>query len=265
MTSLLKIRALTVAYGLGPPSLKACDLGLAGGEILGLVGESGSGKTTAIRAVLGVLPRSARIGSGEIIFKGRDLLKNSEAQWRALRGAEISMIFQDCGAMMNQVVKIGKQFVRHQKTHDRKISAREAWARGSAMLARLRLPNPERLMNGYPFELSGGMRQRVGIAMAMILNPKILLADEPTSALDVTTQARIARQMRELRDEFGSGIILVTHNLGLAACLTDRIMVMRNGRVVEEGPSREIVKRPAHDYTTALLEAVPRIGGQRFV
>jgi len=265
MNPLLEIKDLTIQYGRQTPSVIGCDLSLAEAEILGLVGESGSGKTTVIRAILGSLARAARISSGQILFQGRNLLNNSETEWRKLRGALISMIFQDCGSMMNPVIKIGRQFVRYIRTHDRSVSKAEAWARGEDMLARMRLPDPGRIMKGYPFELSGGMRQRVGIAVAMTFQPKILLADEPTSALDVTTQAQIVRQMMELRDEFGTSIIIVTHNLGVASYMTDRLMVMQNGRVVEEGGSLSLVEAPGHEYTVALLAAVPQIGGPRYV
>lgn len=262
---LLQIKDLTIQYGHNPPCVIDCNLNLDDGEILGLVGESGSGKTTVIRAVLGSLAGSARIVSGEIIFNGRNLLNNNDDEWRALRGSRISMIFQDCGSMMNPVIKIGQQFVGYIRTHSPKTSRREAWAKGREMLERMRLPDPDRIMKGYPFELSGGMRQRVGIAMAMTFQPQILLADEPTSALDVTTQAQIVRQMMELRDEFGTAIIIVTHNLGVAAYMTDRLMVMKNGRVVEEGDSHNLVESPLQAYTISLLEAIPQIGGYRYV
>ena len=262
---LLEVKNLTIQYGDNPPSVTDCNLVLNEGEILGLVGESGSGKTTVIRAILGSLAGSARIISGEIIFNGQNVLKNTESEWRALRGSRISMIFQDCGSMMNPVIKIGQQFVRYIRTHAPGTPRHQAWAKGLEMVERMRLPDPDRIMNGYPFELSGGMRQRVGIAMAMTFQPRILLADEPTSALDVTTQAQIVRQMMELREEFGTSIIIVTHNLGVAAYMTDRLMVMQNGLVVEEGASGDLVEAPVHGYTVSLLEAIPQIGGHRYV
>lgn len=265
MAMILEIDDLTIQYGSQPPSVKSCNLYLKQGEILGLVGESGSGKTTVIRSVLGSLAKSAQVISGSIIFQGRNLLNNCEAEWRGLRGSQISMIFQDCGSMMNPVIKIGKQFIRYIRTHAPDTGKAEAWGMGEEMLAKMRLPDPSRIMNGYPFELSGGMRQRVGIALAMTFQPKILLADEPTSALDVTTQAQIVQQMMELRDEFGTSIIVVTHNLGVASYMTDRLMVMRDGLVLEEGRSHELMENPVHAYTHSLLEAIPQIGGHRYV
>ncbi|MDR1040733.1 MAG: ABC transporter ATP-binding protein [Deltaproteobacteria bacterium] len=257
---LLEINNLSVRYGDNPSSLHDFALCLADGEILGLVGESGCGKSTVIRSILGTLPETARIESGEILFDGKDLLRNSRKQWRSLRGSRISMIFQDCGSMMNPVVKIGRQFVQFIKTHRPDMGKKEARELAKEMLASMRLSNPGHIMDGYPFELSGGMRQRVGIAMAMTFHPRILLADEPTSALDVTTQTQIVRQMMDLRDGFGTSIIIVTHNFGVAAYMTDRLMVMRQGLVVEEGESSAIVERPAHEYTQSLIGAIPQIG-----
>ena len=186
------------------------------GKTLGIVGESGSGKTTVIRAVLGLLAGGGKVTEGSITFEGEDLLSYTPEQWRKLRGSDISMIFQDSGAMMNPTRKVGKVFTEYILTHEN-ISKKEAWSKGIAMLERMRLPSPDNIMESYPFQLSGGMRQRVGIAMGMTYQPKLLLADEPTSALDVTTQAQIVRQMMKLRDDYHTGIIVVTHNLGVAA------------------------------------------------
>jgi peptide/nickel transport system ATP-binding protein len=226
------------------------------------VGESGSGKTTAIRAALGLLPAGGRIVRNDILFEGRSLRNLSPSHWRRLRGREMSMIFQDAGAMLNPVRTIGSQFVEYVRAHA-SLSRREAWAQGGDMLERLHLPQGRTVMNSYPFQLSGGMRQRVGIAMAMFFRPKILLADEPTSALDVTIQAQIVREMKALRDDFGASILLVTHNLPLAAYLSDRLLVMRRGRVVDSGDRRKILEQPGSDYTRALLDSVPVMKGDR--
>ena len=174
------------------------------------------------------------------------------------------MIFQDCGGTLNPIRKIGSQFVEYICTHS-KVSKDEAWKKGVSMLEKMRLPEAENIMNSYPHQLSGGMRQRVGIAMSMTFNPELLLADEPTSALDVTTQAQIVRQMMELRDDFHTGIIIVTHNIGVAAYMADQLIVMQNGKVVDQGTRDEVMNHPTSDYTKKLLAAVPEMEGRRFV
>ena len=201
---------------------------------------------------------------GEILFEGKSLLSNTKEEWRKLRGTDISMIFQDSGAMTNQTRIIGKQFVEYIRTH-KNMMKKDAWDMGIKMLERMRLPSGDNIMKSYPFQLSGGMRQRVGIAMAMTFQPKLLLADEPTSALDVTTQAQIVRQMMELRDEYKTSIIVVTHNLGVAAYMADSIIVMKNGEIVDAGDREQILYHSQSDYTKNLLDAVPSLGGMRYV
>ena len=234
------------------------------GETLAIVGESGSGKSVTNRAIMGILAGNAIKDGGEIIYDGQDLMKIPEEQFHKLRGDKISMIFQDSGAMTNQTRTIGKQFVEYICTHE-DISKKDAWEKGIQMLARMRLPSGDNIMKSYPFQLSGGMRQRVGIAMAMTFQPKLLLADEPTSALDVTTQAQIVRQMMELRDEYKTSIIIVTHNLGVAAYMADQIVVMKDGEVVDAGDREQILHHSESTYTKGLLEAVPSLGGVRYV
>ena len=192
------------------------------------------------------------------------LLDKSKEEWRKIRGSKISMIFQDSGAMLNPTRKIGSSFVEYIRTHER-ISKKDAWEKGVEMLERMRLPNGDNIMKSYPFQLSGGMRQRVGIAMGMTYQPKLLLADEPTSALDVTTQAQIIRQFMELREEYGTSIIMVTHNLGVAAYMSDHIAVMKEGIVEDEGSRDYILKDSRDGYTQKLLDAVPSPGGVRYV
>ena len=260
---MLEIKDVTICYG-NRPTVQHFSMDLREGEIASLVGESGSGKTTVIRAVLGLLPGGGRVTEGDILFDGKSLLRSTPEQWRALRGTEISMIFQDSGAMLNPTRKIGHVFVEYIRTHE-KISKTEAWKKGTAMLERMRLPNGDNIMRSYPFQLSGGMRQRVGIAMAMTFQPKLLLADEPTSALDVTTQAQIVRQMMELREEYGTSIILVTHNLGVAAYMADKIVVMKNGKIEDAGDRSFLLSGGSSDYTKRLLDAVPSFGGVRYV
>ena len=190
--------------------------------------------------------------------------KKLDEEWRKLRGTEMSMIFQDSGAMINPVRRIGAQYVEYIRAHEN-ISKKDAFDKGVEMLEKMRLPSGENIMRSYPFQLSGGMRQRVGIAMAMTFQPKLLLGDEPTSALDVTTQAQIVRQMMELREKYNTSIIVVTHNIGVAAYMADKIIVMNDGRIVDSGDRDQILNHPSCEYTKNLLASVPAMGGYRFV
>ena len=261
--ALLEITNVDISYGKNV-TVKNCSLTLDKGEICSIVGESGSGKTTVIRAVLGLLAGGGKVTAGDIVYEGRSLLTLNDKEWRALRGHDISMIFQDSGAMMNQTRLIGKSYVEYILTHEN-LSKKEAWNKGAEMLGRMRLPDPDRIMNSYPFQLSGGQRQRVGIAMGMTYQPRLLLADEPTSALDVTTQAQIVRQMMELRDEYGTSIIIVTHDLGVASYMADKIVVMKNGEIEDQGTREHILHETTNAYTRKLMEAVPSLGGKRYV
>ena len=261
---MLEIKDLAVQYGNQAPTIEHFNLSMKKGEIISVVGESGSGKTTVIRAVLGALSGAGRVTSGDILYHGESLLKNSKSDWRKIRGSKMSMIFQDCGGNLNPIRKIGSQYVEYIRTHQ-SMTKKEAWDKAVSMLTKMRLPDAENIMNSYPYQLSGGMRQRVGIAMAMTFNPELLLADEPTSALDVTTQAQIVRQMMELRDDFGTGIIIVTHNIGVAAYMADQLIVMHHGKVVDHGTREEVLNNPTSDYTKKLLEAVPEMEGKRYV
>ena len=261
---MLEIKDLAVQYGNQAPTIEHFNLSMKKGEIISVVGESGSGKTTVIRAVLGALSGAGRVTSGDILYHGESLLKNSKSDWRKIRGSKMSMIFQDCGGTLNPIRKIGSQYVEYIRTHQ-SMTKKEAWDKAVSMLTKMRLPDAENIMNSYPYQLSGGMRQRVGIAMAMTFNPELLLADEPTSALDVTTQAQIVRQMMELRDDFGTGIIIVTHNIGVAAYMADQLIVTHHGRVVDHGTREEVLNNPTSDYTRKLLEAVPEMEGKRYV
>ena len=261
---MLEIKDLAVQYGNQAPTIEHFNLSMKKGEIISVVGESGSGKTTVIRAVLGALYGAGRVTSGDILYHGESLLKNSKSDWRKIRGSKMSMIFQDCGGTLNPIRKIGSQYVEYIRTHQ-SMTKKEAWDKAVSMLTKMRLPDAENIMNSYPYQLSGGMRQRVGIAMAMTFNPELLLADEPTSALDVTTQAQIVRQMMELRDDFGTGIIIVTHNIGVAAYMADQLIVMHHGNVVDHGTREEVLNNPTSDYTKKLLEAVPEMEGKRYV
>lgn len=262
---LLEIKNLDISYARNAtPTVQGVSLTLDEGEILAIVGESGSGKTTVIRAILNVLPGGGFVSNGSMSFDGRNLLELDASGWRRLRGKDISMIFQDSGAMMNPMFTIGKQFVEYIQTHS-DLDRKAAYDMAVDKLTLMNLPNPQNILSSYTFELSGGMRQRVGIAMAIAFQPKLLLADEPTSALDVTTQAQIVGELMFITRGSGAAMIIVTHNIGVASYLSDRLMVMSNGRVVEYGKTREVIEHPSAEYTRSLLRAVPELGGKRYV
>ena len=262
---LLDVKNLAVTYAKSKkPTISGVSFELDEGKILAIVGESGSGKTTVIRAILNVLPGGGRVSDGKIIFNGHDLGELDAKAWRNLRGKDISMIFQDSGAMMNPVHTIGKQFVEYIQTHS-DLDKQAAWNMAVEKLELMNLPNPENILKSYTFELSGGMRQRVGIAMAITFQPKLLLADEPTSALDVTTQAQIVGELMFITRGTGAAMIIVTHNLGVASYLSDQLIVMSQGKVVEGGTTHDVIKNPKHDYTRSLLASVPEMGRNRYV
>ncbi|MBE5996724.1 MAG: ABC transporter ATP-binding protein [Lachnospiraceae bacterium] len=260
---MLEVKDITISYK-DRPTVMDFSMSMEKGQIVSLVGESGSGKTTVIRAIFGLLAGGGRVTKGDILFEGESVLGYSDDKWRKIRGTDISMIFQDSGAMMNPTKKVGSAYTEYIRTHEN-ISKQEAFAKGVEMLERMRLPSGDNVMRSYPFQLSGGMRQRVGIAMGMTYQPKLLLADEPTSALDVTTQAQIVRQMMELRDKYGTSLIVVTHNLGVACYMSDHIVVMKNGRIEDQGSRDYMLHESKNEYTQKLLDAVPSIGGMRYV
>ena len=259
---LLEVKNLHIQYA-GIEMVHGISFSLDSGEVLSLVGESGSGKTSVIRAVLGCLPHEGRVNEGEIIFSGVNMLENTPKMWRDISGRNISMIFQDSGSMMNPIRTIGSQFVEYILEHS-SMDPQKAEKEAKEILDKMQLPNPDTIMDSFPFELSGGMRQRVGVAMAMFFRPQLLLADEPTSALDVTTQAQVVKELMKICREDGTAIILVTHNLGVATYMSDKIMVMQNGHVVAEGTSEVIIENPQVNYTKELLHSVPQIGGMSY-
>ena len=261
---MLEIKDLTIQYGDKAPVVENFSLSLKKGEIITIVGESGSGKSTVLSSILGLLPNGGKIISGDIIYNGESMLSKSLNQWRELRGTEITMISQDSGGTLNPIRKIGKQFVEYIQTHS-KMSTKEAEEKAKDMFSKVNLPDPEIIMKSYPHQLSGGMKQRVGIAMALTFHPKIILGDEPTSALDVITQAQIVKEIMDLRKKFDTSIIMVTHNLGVAAYISDKIIVMQNGKIVDAGNKNEVIENPKSEYTKKLLAAVPEIGGERLV
>jgi oligopeptide/dipeptide ABC transporter ATP-binding protein len=237
------------------------DLRVEQGETLGLVGESGCGKSVTALSVMRLVPSPpGEIVSGEILFQGVDLLRLPESDMRRIRGNDISMIFQEPMTSLNPVFRIDDQIGEVYRVH-RHLSKREAAAAAVEMLRRVGIPSPEERAKSYPHEMSGGMRQRVMIAMALACNPKLMLADEPTTALDVTIQAQILELMNEIKASRGTGIILITHDLGVVAEMADRVAVMYTGMIVEEAPVKELYASPLHPYTIGLLGSVPRVRG----
>ena len=233
------------------------------GEILGLVGESGSGKTVSTLSILRLIPRPpGRIVSGEVWFEGNDLLKLGEEQIRRIRGNRIAMVFQEPMTSLNPVLTIGRQLTETLELH-LKMTSCEANNRAIELLEMVGIPEAKRRINDYPHQFSGGMRQRVMIAIALSCNPKLLLADEPTTALDVTIQAQILDLMTHLTQELGAAVIIITHNLGVVARYADRVNVMYAGRIIESGSAEEIYRHPLHPYTLGLLKSVPRLDQAR--
>ncbi len=254
MTALLEIRELTVRYG-DFAAVRGATLTVRRGDVLGIVGESGSGKTTLGQTVLGLLPDSASV-EGELSFDGRDLRALAPREYRRLRGAEIAAVFQNPSTALDPAYTIGDQVAEVLRAHGR-AGRREARAEALRLLGEVGIPAPEERMKAYPHELSGGMNQRVAIAIAIALNPTLLLADEPTSALDVTVQAQILRLLRTLMAEHARAVILISHDLGVVAQLAGRVAVMQGGEIVEQAPVRELFARPRHPYTRQLLSALP--------
>lgn len=258
---ILKVDDLTVEFwvdGEWFAAAKNINYEVYPGEVLAIVGESGSGKTQSSMSLLGLLPANGR-SKGSAKLHGEELVGMSHSQLRHLRGNEMAVIFQEPMTAMNPVYTIGFQIVETLRTHT-EMSPKEARARALELLTLVELPDPEVALDKYPHQLSGGQRQRAMIAQALALNPKLLIADEPTTALDVTVQAEILKLMRDLRHKFESGIVLITHDMGVVADMADRIIVMRNGEIVERGTAEEIFHNPQHPYTKELLDAVPHLG-----
>jgi len=259
---LLEVQNLQTHFGTQDGVVRAVD-GLSfhidAGETIAIVGESGCGKSVTSMSILRLIAEPPGKVAGRIGFEGRNLLALSEAEMRQIRGNEISMIFQEPMTSLNPVLTVGRQIGETLRLHQG-LSLREADAKAAEALALVGIPEPRRRVREYPHQLSGGMRQRVMIAMALACNPKLLIADEPTTALDVTIQAQILDLMRDLKRRLGSAIMLITHDLGVVAEMAERVVVMYAGRKVEEAPVREIFARPLHPYTRGLLGAVPKLG-----
>ena len=267
MTTLLEIDRLTTRYvsARGTRVVEAVSdvsFRLEAGETLGIVGESGSGKTTLALTIMRLLPPGARIESGAVRFEGEDLRTKSETEMRRLRGKHIAMILQDPMASLNPLFTVGDQVAETLRAHEG-ISRQTAWTRARQLFTAVKIPAPEARVREYPHQLSGGMRQRIVGAIAISCEPKLLIADEPTTSLDVTIQAQYLNLLRELQREHGLALIFITHNLGIVARMCDRVAVMYAGRLVEIGPVRRIFDAPAHPYTGALLESIPRLADAR--
>ncbi len=262
---LLDIVGLKTYFHTPESVVKAVDgvsLKVRRGEIVGLVGESGCGKSVTAMSVLGLLQSPpARIEGGRIIFRGEDLLKLSAAKMRAIRGRRISMIFQEPMTSLNPVYTVGSQIAEVYTEHF-SLPRAEAWERSVEMLRRMGIPSPELRARQYPLNLSGGMCQRVMIAMALAAGPELIIADEPTTALDVTIQAQILEQLYELSRDDGTAVLLITHNLGVVAEYTERVLVMYAGKIVEEAPVAKLFGRPLHPYTVGLLNSIPVLGSK---
>jgi oligopeptide/dipeptide ABC transporter ATP-binding protein len=237
-------------------------LSLDQGQTLGIVGESGSGKTTLALTLLRMLPPAAKIVSGEILFEGVDLMKKSESEMRRIRGKRIAMILQDPMASLNPLFTVGDQVAEPIRVHEG-AGRRNAWTRATELLKAVRIAAPERRAREYPHQLSGGMRQRIVGAIAISCEPRMLIADEPTTSLDLTIQAQYLKLLRDLQRAHNLALIFITHNLGIVAKMCDQVAVMYAGRLVEAGPVKQIYNSPAHPYTQALLESIPRLGDNR--
>jgi peptide/nickel transport system ATP-binding protein len=260
--ALLEIRDLRMAFPTPVGDARAVDgvgFSLERGKVLGLVGESGCGKSMTALCVMRLVPEPGLITGGTVQFQGRDLLAISEQEMRALRGAKIAMIFQEPMTALNPVLTAGSQVAEAVFLHTRS-SRRRAWARAVELLAEVGIPDPARRARDYPHQLSGGMRQRVMIAMAIACDPPLLLADEPTTALDVTIQAEILALLRRLRERHGTAMVLITHDLGVVAEQADDVAIMYAGRIVEHAPVEALFARPRHPYTQALLRSMPALG-----
>ncbi|HIX17201.1 MAG TPA: ABC transporter ATP-binding protein [Candidatus Gemmiger faecavium] len=262
MEEILKVEGLKTSFMTSSGEVQAVrgvSFSVHKGEILGIVGESGSGKSVTSMTILRLLADTARIKEGSIQFEGRDLTKCNEKEMRAIRGQKIAMIFQDPMSSLNPLIPVGKQVEEMMKIHHPELKPEELKKRTLELFEQVRIPEPEKRLKAYPHEFSGGMRQRVMIAMALANHPDLLIADEPTTALDVTIQDQILKQLRTLQKQYETSIIFITHDLGVVAELCDRVVVMYGGLVMEEAGIDEIFENPMHPYTLGLLASIPGI------
>lgn len=262
MGKILEVKNLTVHIKTHKgvvQAVRGVDFYLNEQETLAVVGESGSGKSITMKGVMGILPKNGKVVEGSVMFQGNDLTKYSERQMQQVRGSEIAMIFQDPMTSLNPTMKVGKQIEEMLKEHRKEMSKADRKTRAIELLSLVGISNPEARYDQYPHQLSGGMRQRVVIAIALACDPKVLIADEPTTALDVTIQAQILELMMELKDKLGMAIIMITHDLGVVASMCDRIAVMYAGRIIEYGTTDDIFYHPHHMYTKGLIRSIPRL------
>ncbi len=257
MSEILRYDNVEIKYG-DAVAVSDITFSVREGEILGIVGESGSGKSTIIKAAMGLLGEGAGVSSGDIIYDGKSLLNLSKKEQLEINGPNLGMIFQFAGSSFCPVRKIGTQLYEAMRAHSN-ISKEEFKERVSELLRKLGFNDDTRILESYPNELSGGMQQRVGVVCAMLLNPKVLLADEPTSAMDVTIQKQAVEEMVRVRDTFNTSIIIVTHNIGVVNAMADNVLVLKDGRIVEMGATKDIINNPKEEYTKKLMDAVPRL------
>lgn len=257
MEELLTYQSVEVSFN-GLPVTHDVSFTLHSGEILGIVGESGSGKSTLLKAAMGLLGNGGLVTRGDIWFQGRDLPDLKEKEMRKIRGAEIGMIFQDAGASLCPIRTIGDQIYESMIAHET-ITREKAKEKALSLFEKLQFRNGQRIWDSYPFELSGGMNQRAGIAISMLMEPSVLLADEPTSALDVAVQKQVVQEMLHLRGIFGTAIMLVTHDIGVVSAMADTVLVLKHGHVMEYGPIQQVLQAPQDPYTQELLDAVPKL------
>ncbi|MBN1823211.1 MAG: ABC transporter ATP-binding protein [Endomicrobiales bacterium] len=258
--SVISVKDLSVTYHPALEAVRGVSVELEKGKTLAVVGESGCGKSTLAMSILGlILPDEGRITAGEVSYGGKDIITGGSAEWRRIRGKEISMVFQDPFSSLNPVLKIGVQITEAILAHDAGIGKYEAKKAAIKSLEEVLFSEPERIFNSYPHQISGGQRQRVALAIAIVNRPKVLIADEPTTALDVTIQKEIMDLIDDLKHSLGLTIVLVTHNLPLAKQRSDSIAVMYAGQIVETGGTEEVLKKPLHPYTRGLIASVPRM------
>ena len=264
---LLSLKNVDITFGKGDNAVRAvknATFDIHKGETFSLVGESGSGKSQEAYSIMGLLQSPGKVVGGSITFEGQDVLSFTKDQMTEFRGSKVAMIFQNPMTCLNPVYTIGNQLVEALRAHDKKISKEEAEKRAMEMMEMVGINNVQKRMKQYPHEFSGGMRQRVMIAMGLICHPQLLIADEPTTALDVTIQAQILDLMKDLQKKTKMGIIFITHNLGVVADICDKVSVMYAGRIVEQGPVDDIFYEPAHPYTKGLLRSMPRVDAESY-